>query len=92
MAVDFLSILSDQRAELERLDQTKLVTRKEEQLINLDSPLAQVVIGVRRSGKSTLCEKRLLESGVPFGYNITLTTLASAGEQLEAAERFKKQQ
>ena len=68
MAVDFLSILSDQRAELERLDQTKLVTRKEEQLINLDSPLAQVVIGVRRSGKSTLCEKRLLESGVPFGY------------------------
>lgn len=68
MAVDFLSILSDQRAELERLDLTKLVTRKEEQLINLDSPLAQVVIGVRRSGKSTLCEKRLLESGVPFGY------------------------
>lgn len=68
MAVDFLSILSDQRAELERLDLTKLVTRKEEQLINLDSPLAQVVIGVRRSGKSTICEKRLLESGVPFGY------------------------
>ena len=68
MAVDFLSILSDQQAELERLDLTKLVTRKEEQLINLDSPLAQVVIGVRRSGKSTLCEKRLLESGVPFGY------------------------
>ena len=53
---------------MERLDLTKLVTRKEEQLINLDSPLAQVVIGVRRSGKSTLCEKRLLESGVPFGY------------------------
>ena len=68
MAVDFLSILSDQRAELERLDLTKLVTRKEELLINLDSPLAQIVIGVRRSGKSTLCEKRLLESGVAFGY------------------------
>lgn len=68
MAVDFLHILSDQRAELERLDVSQLVTRKEEQLINLNSPLAQVVIGVRRSGKSTLCEKRLLESGLPFGY------------------------
>ena len=68
MAVDFLHILSDQRAELERLDVSQLVTRKEELLINLNSPLAQVVIGVRRSGKSTLCEKRLLESGLPFGY------------------------
>lgn len=68
MAVNYLTILSDQRAELERLNLSKLVTRKEEQEINLNSPLAQVVIGVRRSGKSTLCSKVMLESGYPFGY------------------------
>ncbi|MEE3446864.1 MAG: ATP-binding protein, partial [Prevotella sp.] len=30
--------------------------------------MAQVVIGVRRSGKSTLCHKVLLERGVRYGY------------------------
>jgi len=30
--------------------------------------MAQVVIGVRRSGKSTICQKSILKSGLPFGY------------------------
>lgn len=30
--------------------------------------MAQVVIGVRRSGKSTLCHKVLLEHGIRYGY------------------------
>lgn len=33
-----------------------------------DSTLAQVIIGVRRSGKSTLCHKVLLEHQVKYGY------------------------
>ncbi|MDE7386413.1 MAG: ATP-binding protein, partial [Muribaculaceae bacterium] len=42
--------------------------RKEEDLIDLKSTQAQVVIGVRRSGKSTLCYNALTRSGVKFGY------------------------
>ena len=38
------------------------------QELQLDSNLAQVVIGVRRSGKSTLCQKVLIEKGVNFAY------------------------
>lgn len=42
--------------------------RKEEDLINLDSNLAQVIIGVRRSGKSTLCFNVLKNAGVNYAY------------------------
>jgi hypothetical protein len=44
------------------------VKRKEESLFEFDSSLAQIVIGVRRSGKSTLCHKVLLEHGITYGY------------------------
>ena len=43
-------------------------TRPEEAHLNLSSKLAQVVIGVRRCGKSTLCMNVLKKSGVPFAY------------------------
>lgn len=66
--MDYAKILSDQREELDNTDVGKFVKRKEEKDIDLNSPLAQVVIGVRRCGKSTLCKKVLLESGVNFGY------------------------
>lgn len=66
--MDLLRILSDQKDELRATDVSTLVTRVEELEIKLDSPLAQVVIGVRRSGKSTLCQKRLIESNVNFAY------------------------
>lgn len=61
-------ILESQREELKVLDVSFLCTRKEEQELQLDSNLAQVVIGVRRSGKSTLCQKVLIEKGVHFAY------------------------
>ncbi|MBQ7697704.1 MAG: ATP-binding protein [Paludibacteraceae bacterium] len=61
-------ILESQRDELKQLDIASLCPRKEEQELQLDSNLAQVVIGVRRSGKSTLCQKVLLEKGINFAY------------------------
>ena len=61
-------ILQDQQAEITRINTSKLCTRTEEKMFDLQSNLAQVVIGVRRSGKSTICMKVLKESGVLFGY------------------------
>ena len=61
-------ICANQKAELELLDISSLQRRKEEDEFDLESKLAQVVIGVRRSGKSTLCQKVLLEHHVPFAY------------------------
>lgn len=71
-------ILRDQRTELYNNDFSSYVTRREELEIDLESPLAQIVIGVRRSGKSTLCQKVLIESGVKFAYvNCDDETIAS---------------
>ena len=61
-------VLSEQNEELSTLLNTELCTRKEENEINLDSRLAQVVIGVRRSGKSTLCYNALKSRDVKFAY------------------------
>lgn len=63
---DFITIISDQKEELRH--SSKWITRQQENFINLNSDLAQIIIGVRRSGKSTMCMKRLLESGVSFAY------------------------
>lgn len=68
MSTNIEQILRDQKDELTNTDYNHLVARQEEQLIDLDSNLAQVVIGVRRCGKSTLCQKVLTESGVNFAY------------------------
>jgi len=61
-------VLRDQREELENIDFSQFVTRKEETQLELNSPVAQIVIGVRRCGKSTLCQKVLKQSGVAFAY------------------------
>ena len=61
-------VLTDQQAELEIKRSEKYCSRIEEHLIDLDSPQAQVVIGVRRSGKSTLCFQRLEHAGVKYAY------------------------
>ena len=65
---DLKRILSNQKAELDLVDLEALCSRKEEHEIQLNSKLAQIVIGVRRSGKSTLCMKVLMQSGVHFAY------------------------
>lgn len=62
------TILSDQAEELKIKQSLRFCTRKEEDLIDLDSPQAQVVIGVRRSGKSTLCYNALNRKGIKFAY------------------------
>ena len=61
-------VLRDQREELENTDFSQYVTRKEEGQMDLNSPMAQIVIGVRRCGKSILCQKVLKQSGVSFAY------------------------
>lgn len=61
-------VLLEQQDELEVLADEVLIHRPEEDLINLKSKLAQVVIGVRRSGKSTLCFNALKKAGVHYAY------------------------
>lgn len=61
-------ILYAQKAEIDAKRKRKHSYRVEENLIELDSPQAQVVIGVRRSGKSTLCFQALESSGVNYAY------------------------
>lgn len=65
---DIEKVLLEQQDELEALDGEVLIHRPEEDLINLKSKLAQVVIGVRRSGKSTLCFNALRKAGVHYAY------------------------
>ena len=65
---DIEKVLLEQQDELEALEGEVLIHRPEEDLINLKSKLAQVVIGVRRSGKSTLCFNALKKAGVHYAY------------------------
>ena len=61
-------ILTDQQEELEEKAQDELCQRKEIVLVDTKSSQAQVVIGVRRSGKSTLCYQALRDAGVKYAY------------------------
>ena len=61
-------VLADQREYCAHLLSLATCARVEEALINLNSKLAQVVTGVRRSGKSTMCLNVLKKSGKPFAY------------------------
>ena len=61
-------VLTEQKEEIGTYKPKKWVSRKEEILFEYDSTLAQIVIGVRRSGKSTLCHKVLLDHNIRYGY------------------------
>lgn len=63
-----LEVLAEQKEELGNINTKHWCNRQEERLFELDSPLAQVVIGVRRSGKSTICHKVLHEQRVKYAY------------------------
>lgn len=63
-----IQVLAEQKEYMDGYQPDGWVTRQEEHLFELNSTLAQVVIGVRRSGKSTLCHKVLLEHNVKYGY------------------------
>jgi len=60
--------LTEQRQEMKALSSARLCSRKEEKLIDLESNMAQCIIGVRRSGKSTLCYNMLHSQKVKFAY------------------------
>lgn len=62
------TILTDQKEEISAQSLANLCDRMEESQLSLSSNLAQIVIGVRRSGKSTLCEKVLRQNNVVFAY------------------------
>ena len=62
------SIVADQREELLQNDYSGYCSRPEESQLDLTSNRAQVVIGVRRSGKSTLCEMFLKRKKINFAY------------------------
>ena len=63
-----LQVLAEQQEEIKSYKPQKWVSRKEESLFEFGTKMAQVVIGVRRSGKSTICHKVLLEHGLRYGY------------------------
>lgn len=64
----FIPIVADLKQEFLSESLEHLVSRPEEAEIDLGSKLAQVVIGVRRCGKSTLCRKVLREAKVKAAY------------------------
>jgi len=61
-------VLTEQREELEARAEEVLCYRKEEKLVDLKSTQAQCVIGVRRSGKSTICYQALHDAGLKYAY------------------------
>lgn len=61
-------VITEQQEEIAPRSNAVLCSRAEQSLVELDSKLAQVVIGVRRSGKSTLCYQALHSAGVAFAY------------------------
>ena len=61
-------ILTDQQEELEKRATETLCHRAEEKAVDIQSSQAQVVIGVRRSGKSTLCYQVLHSKAMKFAY------------------------
>lgn len=65
---DLEIILTDQAEELTLKQSQRFCARPEENKIDLNSSQAQIVIGVRRSGKSTLCYNALTRNKIHFAY------------------------
>ena len=66
---DFVAILANQKEELERMmSEPDIIDRALSGSIDLGSPVAQIVTGIRRCGKSVLCRLALRRAGKPFGY------------------------
>jgi len=64
----YKQILLDQQKEKDEINLEELTARREEVFFDLNSRLAQIVIGVRRSGKSTLCHKILKQNNINYAY------------------------
>lgn len=59
MQKDFRQIVAEQREELSVIHRRGWIPREQESCIDLNSRLAQIITGVRRSGKSTLAHRAL---------------------------------
>ena len=64
----YKQVLLDQQKEKNEILLENLTTRREETYFDLNSQLAQIVIGVRRSGKSTICHKVLTQNNINYAY------------------------
>jgi len=64
----YKQVLLDQQKEKNEILLESLTARREEVYFDLNSQLAQIVIGVRRSGKSTLCHKILRQNDINYAY------------------------
>jgi hypothetical protein len=64
----YKQVLLDQQKEKNEILLENLTARREEVYFDLNSHLAQIVIGVRRSGKSTICHKILKQNEVNYAY------------------------
>ena len=61
-------ILTDQQEEMQDREEEMLCRRKEAILVDMKSSQAQVVMGVRRSGKSTMCYQALQDASMKYAY------------------------
>lgn len=68
MERNFTKIIREQKAELEGLLKIAMQPRDSLRKVDIESPLAQAVLGLRRSGKSVICRMALQNSRVSFGY------------------------
>ena len=64
----YKTIVLDQKKEKDEIDLSRLTERKEEIFFEFDSPLAQIIIGVRRCGKSTICHKVLKQNSIDYAF------------------------
>jgi predicted AAA+ superfamily ATPase len=64
----YKQVLLDQQKEKNAISPNSLTSRQEEAYFDLNSQLAQIVIGVRRSGKSTMCHKVLKQNDINYAY------------------------
>ena len=65
---DYVKIIANQKEDLDELLKADVLVRERVSNIDLNSPCAQVVIGVRRSGKSVLCLTAFKSAAIPFGF------------------------
>jgi len=63
---DFRQIVAEQREELSIIHRRGWIPREQESGIDLNSRLAQIITGVRRSGKSTLAHRALRDKNYAY--------------------------
>ena len=76
--MDFIRILTEQKEERDSLPLESYCQRSQLKEFDVFSPLAQVVMGMRRSGKTVLCHQALHAAGVNYAFiNFDDETLAN---------------